>query len=380
MPELLYTYVMKQVVVLGGGVAGLRATIALRKKLPKNTVTLVDKEQNHVLPFAPWIVREQQQPSQDTQAVAFNKLAQRFGFAYVRGVVQRIDVRNQIIRLVDKYVPYDFAVMALGSSPDPQFEHALSIAQLQHLRTRLQFAFQRQQRTSGTPLTVAVVGGGMAGVAAVAQLSALVHEMAGAYSMAGERVRVVCFEQQGRLLPTYRYEIARTVERYLHGVGVEVRCHTSIAHVEQSHVRTQDGTEIPVHITVGAAGWRAQEIGVEGGTLSLGSRSQVLVNNKFQTHSFPNIFCIGDQASPPLPHRRGAVQETLAEAEYVAAILPQIMQNMHVPAYNLTHHAEYIPLHQGNVLRLQESSATTGLLARVGLRREEQKYKKLLGM
>lgn len=380
MPELLYTYVMKQVVVLGGGVAGLRATIALSKKLPKNSVTLVDKEQNHVLPFAPWIVREQGQALQHTQAVAFDTLAERFGFAHVRGAAQRIDVRNQVVRLVDRYVPYDFLVMALGSSPALQFEHALSIAQLQHLHTRLQFAFQRQQRTPGAPLTVAVVGGSMTGVAAVAQLSVLVHETAGMYSMPAERVRIVCFEQQGRLLPAYRYEIARTVERYVHGLRVEVRCHTPIAHVEQSYVRTQDGTEIPAHITVWAAGWRAQEVGVEGGALPLGSRSQILVNKKFQTHSFPNIFCIGDLASPPLPHRHGAVQETLAEAEYVAAILPQIMQNMHVPAYSPVHRAEYIPLHQGNVLRLQESSATTGLLARLGLRRAEQKYKKLLGV
>lgn len=381
---LLYTYVMKQVVVLGGGVAGMRVVIALSKVLPRNSITLVDRLEQHELPFVPLSVLSTQHDGLNKNSIEFSALAKRFGFVHVRGVVQGIGMRERMVKLENRTLPYDYAVLALGSSQALLPDHTVSPANrayIQQVHHMLQFALQRQRHaTTRQLLTIAVVGGGLVGVSAAAQLTALVHLVAREFNFPMERIRIVCFEQQGRLLPAHAYEVGRAAEHRLHALGVEVRCHTVITKVEQSSVFTEDGTEWPVDGVIWAAGWKAQGIRVEGGELPIGSRNQILVNNKFQIQSFPNIFCVGDQASPPFPHRHSAVQETLAEAEYVASVLPRVMQNMRVNSYVPRNHAEYVLLGSGNTLQVLGNSAQTGLLARMGLRRAKRKYESLLGM
>ncbi len=384
MPELLYTYVMKQVVVLGGGVAGMRVVVALSKVLPRNSITLVDRLGQHELPFASLLVSPTQHDGLTKNSIEFSKLAQQFGFVYVRGMVQGMDMRERMVKLENRTLSYDYAVLALGSSQTLLPDHTVSPvnrAYIQQVHHMLQFALQRQRHaTTRQPLTIAVVGGGLVGVSAAAQLTPFVHSVAREHNFPIERIRIVCFEQQGRLLPAHAYEVGRAAEYCLHALGVEVRCYTAIAKVEQSYVSTVDGMEWPVDGVIWAAGWKAQDIRVEGGMLPIGSRNQILVNNKFQTQLFPNIFCVGDQASPPFPHRHGAVRETLAEAEYVASILPRVMQNMRVNYYVPRNHAEYVPLGSGKALRILRNSAQTGLLARMGLRRAGRKYRSVLGV
>lgn len=360
--------------------AGLRVAIRLSGRLPKQVVTIVDKQERHGLPYASF------QGSQLAfqNALSFRSVAERFGFTYVRGVVQRVDLCKQVVELVDRQLLYDYAVLALGSSSVTPSEYAFPAhtdVDVERIKKAIIFAVQRHQHVPvSRPITIAVVGGGLAGVTMAAQLIPTVHAMAREYGVATNRVRVVCFERLGRLLPAYGHAVGRTVEQYLVQLGVLVRCHANVVQVEQSRVIFESGEEASTDVVVWAGAWRAQQIAIEGGALPLDSRGQVLVNDKFQVRAFPNLFCVGDQASSPFPHRHGAVQETLAEAEFIASILPQIMQNKRAKGYIPQHHAEYVPLGLENALRIHKNSAVTGWLARLGLRRTERKYRSVLGM
>jgi NADH dehydrogenase len=365
---------------LGGGISGLRVAVALSNRLSKLAVTLVDQRERHELPHA--LFRTTQSHYQGV--LAFRSLAERFSFVYVRGVIRRVNLREQTVVLADRRLSYDYMVSALGSSSVVPSEYALPVStsvDIERIKQAITFAFQQHRHAvSSRPITIAVVGGGLAGVVVVGQLMPVIHALALEFGIAATRVRVVCYERLGRLLPAYGHAVGRTAERYLSELGVQVQCHTNITQVEQSRVVYEDGEGAPIDIVVWAGGWRAQHIAVEGGVLPLGARGQVLVNNKFQIHTFPNVFCVGDQASPPFPHRHGTVQETLAESEYVASILPRIMQNMRVAGYTPKHHTEYVPLGTGDALQVREHSASTGWLARVGLRRVSRKYQTLLGI
>lgn len=371
---------MKQVVILGGGVAGLRVAASLSNRLPKYAITLVDRYDQHAPPHVLFGTAG----SRFRSRLTFRNLAERFNFAYIRGVVQRISLREQTIELADRRLPYDYMVLALGSSSAAPSEHAFPAStsiDVERIKKAIAFAFQRHQHAPTSQLiTIAVVGGGLEGVVMAAGLVPIVHALAREFEVAVTRVRVVCYERLGRLLPAYGHAVGRSVERYISGLGVQVLCHTSIVQVEQSQVVFEDGQVAAADVVVWTGAWRAQHVATEGGVLPLGSRGQILVNGKFQVHAFPNIFVVGDQASPPFPHRHGAVQETLAEAEYVASILPRVMQNMRVKSYVPLHRTEYVSLGMSEALQLRENSATMGWLARVGLRRTERNYKRLLGI
>lgn len=365
---------------MGGGVAGLRVAIRLSNKLPRHAVTLVDQHEYHKFPH--FSIQTTQPRPQNT--FAFRSLAERFSFVYVRGVVRRVNLQEHIVGLADRRLPYDYMVLALGSKPAIPSEYALPASthiDIERIKQAIIFAFQKHRHDSASrPITIAVVGGGLSGVKVAGQLMPVIHALAREYGIAPTRVRVVCYERLGRLLPAYGHAVGRVAERCLAELSVRVQCHTNIVQVEQSRVVFEGGEVAPTDVVVWAGAWQAQQVTVEGGVLPLGARGQVLVNNKFQIHVFPNVFCVGDQASGPFPHRHGAVQETLAESEYVASILPHIMQNRRVNAYMPKQYTEYVPLGVGKALQVREDSATAGWLACMGVQRMEWKYKSILGI
>lgn len=115
----------KTILVLGGGVGGLTAANALRKRLDaSHRVVLVDKRGEHL--FAPsllWLMVGQRRPGQLTRDL---RTLVRPGVEVVRAAVREIDPERGRVRMDSQEMGYDALVVGLGAdlAPDalPGFE------------------------------------------------------------------------------------------------------------------------------------------------------------------------------------------------------------------------------------------------------------------
>jgi sulfide:quinone oxidoreductase len=117
----------KTIVILGGGVGGLVASIELRKKLGReHRIVLVDKETRHV--FAPsftWVMLGWRAPDRVLRDLS---LLRRKGIEYVNADATEIHPENRVVRTSAGDFAYDYLVVALGAELNPQAVPGLSEA------------------------------------------------------------------------------------------------------------------------------------------------------------------------------------------------------------------------------------------------------------
>ncbi len=122
-------------------------------------------------------------------------------------------------------------------------------------------------------------------------------EFASLFSGMGTQVTMV--EVMPRILPLEDEEVASIMDRELKKRGVDIRTGTTVEKLERQagsvKVVFKDGTEIAVDqvlVSVGR-GFNSKGIGLEKLGVELGTRGEILVNERMETN-VPGIYAIGD--------------------------------------------------------------------------------------
>jgi NADH dehydrogenase FAD-containing subunit len=221
------------VVVVGAGYAGLIATNRLLGSLtaqerPRVGVTVVNARPDFVERIR---LHELAAGSRDSVTRPLAGLLHP-GAELVVGHAQRIDGAAGVVRVAtaegDRALPFDTVVYAVGSTaamPVPGArEHALALGDLDGAR-----AAAAAIRAAGDGVRVTVVGGGLTGVEAAAEV---------AERHPGARVTLLC---AGALVPTMRPAARRSLVRTLRRLGVEVHEQTPVAALEEGKAVLADG-------------------------------------------------------------------------------------------------------------------------------------------
>ena len=120
--------------------------------------------------------------------------------------------------------------------------------------------------TRAAALTFVVVGGGFAGVEALAELQGLADEAVRFHpALEAAGLRWVLVEAAGRILPELDERLGQWTLRVLRRRGVEVRLHTRLASAAHGRVVLDDGTELAAGTLVWAAGVRPSPLGAAAG-------------------------------------------------------------------------------------------------------------------
>lgn len=115
------------VLILGGGVGGVVAANALRRRLGRShRIVLVDREPNFTLAASfLWIMNGTRKPEQITRPLA--RLARR-GIEVIRGEVERVDPARKQAVVSGETLEADYLVVALGAEFTPRAIPGLSEA------------------------------------------------------------------------------------------------------------------------------------------------------------------------------------------------------------------------------------------------------------
>ena len=279
-----------RIVVLGAGYAGTGTANSLAKRLHPDDfeITVVDAETE----FGERLRYHQLAVGQDIEP---RPLAEMFAGTEIRLVndrVRGIDPERGTVALDGGEMAYDTLVYALGSTgsrkdaPGPAAEHVHEVgSRAGALRLR-----ERLDRL-GKADEVLVVGGGLTGIEAAAEIAEARPDLA--VSLADRGEFAAGFTPAGR----------RYVRRVFEELRVTVHEHTSLAHVEAEQAITDTGRELPSAATVWAVGFGQHPIAAASG-LRTDREGRIEVDRDLRSTSHPRVWAIGDAALAPGPKGR----------------------------------------------------------------------------
>jgi NADH dehydrogenase len=299
-----------QVVVVGGGFAGLAAIKTLAKVKPPVRVTLLEQHNYHLFqPLLYQLATGLVQPADIAHPV--RGIVRRYRLASVRmATVAGVDFQaSEVLTEEGRRFPYDYLILAAGATTATfgipgVAEHSFPLKSMPdalrlraHLLRQFELAENDPSRIERGALTVVVVGGGPTGVEMAGALHelfkhVLVHDFP---DLDVNRARVILLEATDHLLapfhPSSRQHALETLERR----GVEVRLGQAMQRATPDQVELKDGTVIPTRTLIWGAGVRANPLAdVLGLEQTRGGR--ILVGDDLSVPGRPEVFVVGDLA------------------------------------------------------------------------------------
>ena len=293
----------RRILVLGGGFAGLWSALAAARA---RAVFGADLE-IVLLSDTPWHsirVRNYEADLSDTRVALDNVLAP-VDVRRLQGMVTGIDAASRIVTYeaegATQAIGYDRLVFALGSRlarpPIPGLaEHGFDV-------DTYDAAMRLNEHIAHLPSdasTVLVVGGGLTGIEAAA-------EMPGKLRAAGIATpRVILADHAPRIGSDMGAEAVTVIEEALQVLGVEMRGGVSVASVDATGATLQDGERIEAATVVWCAGMRAQSL-TAAFPVERDRLGRLPVAPTLKIKGLAAEFAAGDVASFPIDGTHGCV-------------------------------------------------------------------------
>jgi NADH dehydrogenase len=305
-----------RIVVVGGGYVGMYTALRLQKKLRRSEaeITVIDP-QSHMTyqPFLP----EAAAGSIEARHVVVPLRKVLRHCRHLTGRVSAIshadrEVTVETIAGHTTTLGYDVLVVAPGSVartlPIPGLaEQGISfktVGEAIYLRNHVLSMLDAAATTLDPALrrrllTFLVVGGGYAGIEALAELADMARYACRYYpTIHREDIRWVLVEAANRIMPEVGPKMGRyTVERLL-DADIEVNLETRVTSMEGGHVVLDDGQAFDTDTIIWTAGVKPNPM-LENTDLPRDERGRVICTAELQVEGLPGVFSAGDCASVP---------------------------------------------------------------------------------
>jgi NADH:ubiquinone reductase (H+-translocating) len=300
-----------RVVIVGAGFGGLYAARTLANQ--SVDVLLIDRENFHTFtPLLYQVATSALDPSEIAYPVRtiFHKNS---NIRFLWGEVTSIDREGKRV-IVDsrgprREEPYDYLIIAAGSVTNffgnreaaaVSFE-LKSLADAVVLRNHILKLFERaawaeSEAKRNQLTTMVVVGGGATGLETAGALYELYNDvLAKEFPDDGLKTRVILIEASDRLLAPYPEKLQQAALRQIESIGVEVIFGNAVVSASPTQVTLKDGTVIPSHTLVWAAGVAASPLGERLG-VALGWQRRVPVKPTLEAIGCEDVYVVGDMA------------------------------------------------------------------------------------
>jgi NADH:ubiquinone reductase (H+-translocating) len=318
------------VVIVGGGFGGAAAARELERAMPKQSAHMVLVNETNFALYTPFLPEAAAGTLEPRHVVTpLRDLLKR---TYLRlGSIVAHDPERKTVELRAKYgetatLPYDQLLLSLGSVsrvlPVPGLaEHAVgfkSLADAIYLRNHVVETLEEANATEDPArrdelLTYVFVGGGYAGLEALAELQDFAADAIDNYPRARlHGMRWVLVEAADRVLPEIDLQLAEYALRELRGRGIDIRLQTTLEEVQANSARLSSGETLPTRTVVWTAGVAPQPI-LKELSLPLDERGRVPVDEYLRVQGLDSVWAIGDCAAAPDP-RGGTCPPTAQHA------------------------------------------------------------------
>jgi NADH dehydrogenase len=308
------------VLILGGGFGGTAAALRLEKRLKGRHEKVLLVARDNFFTFTPLLPEAASGTLEPRHAVIpLRQLLKRT--EVIIGEVGDIDLRGRRAKIQDlnggvREVAFTELILSPGSVPTTfsipgLLEHAVGFKTLPDaiwLRNRVLRQLEAADASDDRDLrrellTFTFVGGGYAGVEALAELESLARDALRQYPNLRVRdLRWVLVEAADGLLPGIDRRLATYTERQLRRRDIEVYLSTRMVSCEDGVVRLEPERTPPYRsgTIVWTAGQRPSDVGARLG-LPVDARNRIVVDQFMRVHGEQAVWAIGDVAAVPDP-------------------------------------------------------------------------------
>ena len=296
----------KRVVVIGGGLGGLRVVKALRKS--DFQVVLIDKNNYHQFPP---LIYQVSSAGLEPSNISFpfrRSLQDREDFFFRMGEVLSIDGKEKALQTTFGTVHYDYLVIAAGATTnffgnENIEKNALpmkTVTEAMKLRNTLLENLEKAEVTTDEQelqqlMTVVVVGGGPSGVeiaGAMAEMKRVVvpHDYP---DLDNKKMQIILVNSGDRLLKSMDKASSARAERDLRGMGVDVMLGKRVVDYRDQVLYMKDGSTIPSATVIWVSGIRACQI-ASTPEMTLGAGGRIVTDTHLRVKGLDDVFAIGD--------------------------------------------------------------------------------------
>ena len=305
------------ILVAGGGYVGMYTAYNLQRKLRRGEARISVVDPRSAMTYQPFLP-EAAAGSLEPRHVVVSLRRTLKDCDVITGRITRIEHGRKVATITavegSAYeIGYDSLVVALGSVARTLripglAENAIGFKQIEEAITlrnqvleRLDAASSaRDEATRRRALTFVFVGGGYAGVEALAELEDMARHAADLYydDVAPADMRWVLVEASERILPEVGPDLGRyTVDR-LRERGIDVRLSTRLASCVDGHIVLSDGESFDADTLVWTAGVKANPV-LADSDLPLDDKGRVRTRPNLRVEGMWDAWSAGDNAAVP---------------------------------------------------------------------------------
>lgn len=297
----------KRVVIVGGGLGGLRLAEDLRGS--DMQVVLIDKNNYHQFPPLIYQVASAGLAPSSISFPFRQVFRKRKDFYFRMAEARAVFPDKKILQTSIGKIDYDYLIFAAGATtnffgnknveewsiPMRTLSESMGLrnALLSNLERALTCATEEERQEL---LNVVIVGGGATGVEIAGAISEMKRYVI-PYDypdMDASHMHVYLLEAGDRLLAGMSRESSDKALKFLREMGVDVQFGKMVTDYKDFRVTIKDGTSIPTRTFLWVSGIRAQHItGIEDDKLGRGFR--IIVDECNCVPGLDGIFAIGDQ-------------------------------------------------------------------------------------
>ena len=328
---------MKQVLIVGGGFAGLNAAKGLGNAKDIE-VTMVDKSNHHLFqPLLYQVAMAGLSPA-DIAAPIRSLLARYKNIRVLQGAVKKLNLQDKNVETDFGRLNFDYLILCCGARHS-YFKHEeweefapglKNLEQATEIRRRVLSAYEAAERSTDAAerkrlLTFVIVGGGPTGV----ELAGAIGEMS-RFTLARDfrnidstSARIILIESGERILSMFDESLAARAARDLEQLGVQVWTNSLVTNIDARGVEVGSTERIQSATVLWAAGVQASPIGKDSG-LEVDRQGRVVVEPDLSIKGYPDVFVAGDQANfshqngKPLP---GIAPVAIQQGNYLAKLI-----------------------------------------------------------
>ncbi len=305
-----------RIIVLGGGYVGLYTALRLQSKLRPHEASITVVGPRSYMTYQPFL------PEASAGA-----LEPRHVVVPLRRVLRKCEIINARVISLDHEArcvrldpvsgpaydcPYDTVVIALGSIvrtlPIPGLAETgvgfKTVEEAIYLRNQVLYCLDVAESTHdperrARALSFVFVGGGYAGVEAMAELEDMARDATRYYrTITPEDLRFVLVEATDRILPEVGADMGRYTVDELRRRRIEVKLQTRLESCVDGEIVLSDGTRFASDTLVWTAGVKANPVIARFG-LPLDERGRLRCTADLRVDGLPDVWSAGDDAAVP---------------------------------------------------------------------------------
>lgn len=298
----------KQIVVIGGGFAGL----SFAKRLLRNRfyeVTLIDKNNfNYFTPLLYQVATGFLEPS--NISYPFRKIFRNSKVNFRIGEVTAVDTQRKVVHLGDDQISYDHLIFAAGAKANffnnqSVLANAISLKGMEDalfmrnelMRTMEKATTEKDPKERLKLLTIVVAGGGPTGVEVAGMLAEMkkfiIKKDYPELAQANGRIYIV--DGNSVLLAPMSEKTHQEAYDALYSLGVRIKLNTHVKSYENGIVTFSDGKVIEAGTLIWCAGVTAHIFnGIPQSSLGIGNRMHTDAFSK--VIGLEDVYAIGDIA------------------------------------------------------------------------------------